>query len=109
MIHDDRLILRKSQDGYLIYNTPVYENEEPLNAPLSRIYIIEHGTLNSTIPLKGANAVSTVITNCIQHNWGKEIVSGLLDSVSDMCMKVDVARLSFKPDKSIIDHILENE
>jgi hypothetical protein len=109
LIHDDRLILRKSQDGYTMYNTPVYEDEEPFQAPLNRIYIIEHGTVNRTIPLSGANAVSAVISNCIQHNWGTEIVSGLLGSVSDLCGKVDVAKLVFKPDQSVIEHILENE
>lgn len=109
VIHDDRLIIRKSSEGYYMYNTPVYDNEVPSGSPANRIYIIEHGMENRITPVKGANAVSLVMANCIQHNWGPAIVSGLLESVSELCRKVPVYRLSFKPDKSVINHILEYE
>ena len=61
------------------------------------------------VPVKGATAVSLVMANCIQHNWNSDIISRLLDSVSDMCATVPVAMLYFKPDRSVIDYILENE
>jgi hypothetical protein len=109
VIHDDRLIIRKTIDGYTMHNTPVYDNDTPRQSPLDKIFIIEHGQENRIIPVTGASAVSLVMANCIQHNWGPEIVSGLLNSVSDMCMKVPVFRLAFKPDSSVIDKILENE
>lgn len=109
VIHDDRLIIRKTTDGYRMHNTPVYDNDVPRQSPLDKIFIIEHGPVNRVTPIKGASAVSLVMANCIQHNWGPEIVSGLLNSVSDMCMKVQVFRMAFKPDSSVIDKILENE
>ena len=109
VIHDDRLIIRKTIDGYMMHNTPVYDNDLPRQSPLDKIFIIEHGPENRVIPVTGASAVSLVMANCIQHNWGPEIVSGLLNSVSDICMKVPVFRLAFKPDSSVIDKILGNE
>ncbi len=109
VIHDDRLILRKSGTGYFMHNTPVYDNDEPLKSSLDRIFIIEHGTENKIMPAQGANAISLVMANCIQHNWGEDIIARLLGSVSDLCGKVQVSILTFKPDRSIIDHILENE
>jgi len=69
VIHDDRLILRNTVDGYIIHNTPVYDYDEPGKAPLERIFIIEHGTDNKIEPVSGLNAVSLVMANCIQHNW----------------------------------------
>lgn len=109
VIHDDRLILRKTGKGYMMHNTPVYNNDEPLKSPLNKIFIIDHGIENKLVPVKGATAVSLVMANCIQHNWGPDIITRLLGSVSTMCAKISTVKLSFKPDRSVIDHILENE
>jgi hypothetical protein len=109
VVHDDRLILRNRGKGYRMYNTPVYNNDEPHESPLNKIFIIEHGIENKLVPVKGAMAVSLVMANCIQHNWGSEIIARLLGSVSIMCNTIPVVKLSFVPDKSVIDHILENE
>jgi hypothetical protein len=109
VVHDDRLIVRKKGTGYIMYNTPVYNNDEPHESPLNKIFIIEHGMENKLIPVKGAQAVSLVMANCIQHNWGHDLIARLLGSVSIMCGSVPVAKLSFRPDRTIIDHILENE
>jgi len=109
VVHDDRLIIRKTGSGYRMFNTPVYNNEEPLESPLSKIFIIEHGPENKRVPVSDAIAVSLIMANCIQHNWGHDIIDRLLGSISDMCAIIPVEKLSFKPDRSIIDHILENE
>ena len=106
--HDDRLILRKTVSGYRMFNTPVYNNDEPDESPLNKIFIIEHDIENKLIPVTGAIAVSLVMANCIQHNWGSDIIARLLESASIMCGRIPIVRLYFKPDKSIIDHILEN-
>ncbi len=109
VVHDDRLIIRKTDSGYTMFNTPVYNNEEPRNSSLDKIFIIEHGLENSIVPVKEAIAVSLVMANCIQHNWGHDIIDRLLESISDLCGVIPTARLSFKPDRSVIDHILDNE
>lgn len=109
VIHDDRLILRKTGDGYTMYNTPVYNDDKPLSAPLYKIFLIDHGTENKLIPVKGANAVSLVMANCIQHNWGTDIIAGLLESVSDLCETIPTVKLYFTPDASVIECILKNE
>jgi hypothetical protein len=109
VIHDDRLILRNIGTGYMMFNTPVYINDEPGESPLNKIFLIEHGKKNELIPVRGASAVSLVMANCIQHNWDSGMIARLLGSVSIMCSSVPVVRLSFRPDRNVIDHILENE
>jgi len=109
VIHDDRLIIRNNGDGYKMYNTPVYNNDEPSESLLNKIFLIGHVKTNKIIPLSGAAAVSLIMANCIQHNWDPEIVARLLGSVSIMCKSIPAARLLFRPDMSVIDHILENE
>ena len=109
VIHDDRLIVRKIADTYNMYNTPVYNDEIPADSQVNSIHIIAHGSSNKSTPVDGAGAVSLVMANCIQQNWGTEIISRLLNSVSLLCDSVPVTRLSFTPDKSVVTHILENE
>jgi hypothetical protein len=108
VIHDDRLVIRKIKGVYMMLNTPVYNNDVPQDSVLNKLYIIEHGSSNTIVPLKGAVAVSLVMANCIQHNWGNEIIAKLLDSVSSLCETVPVMKLHFVPDSSIVDLILKN-
>jgi len=109
VIHDDRLILRNTGGVYKMFNTPVYNNDEPRESILDKIYIIEHGAENMMVQLKGANAVTQIMANCIQHNWGADIIARLLGSISIMCGTVPTAKLFFKPDRSVIDLIREHE
>jgi hypothetical protein len=109
VIHDDRLIIRNISGACKMFNTPVYNDDSPSESTLSRIYLIEHGTENKLIPVKGANAVSLLMANCIQHNWSSETIAGKMDSLSILCTQVPVFKLSFRPDRKIIDFILEYE
>lgn len=109
VIHDDRLIIRNIAGSYKMFNTPVYANDNPSVSPITRIYLIEHGPENRLSPLKGASAVSMVMANCIQHNWNPEIIARLMGSISIMCTTIPVVILFFKPDRSIIDFILDYE
>jgi hypothetical protein len=93
----------------MMYNTPVYNNDEPKESLLHKIFIIDHGVTNKLASIRGASAVSLVMANCIQHNWGTDIIARLLGSISIMCGTIPTVKLHFKPDRSIIDHILENE
>lgn len=109
VIHDDRLIIRKTGDGFRMFNTPVYNNDDPHESPLNKIFLIEHGIENKLIRLKEASAVSMVMANCIQHSWGAGIISKLLESVSEICGVIPTYRLFFSPDRNVIDNILKNE
>jgi hypothetical protein len=109
VIHDDRLIIRNIAGTWKMFSTPVYDDDSPAESVLNRIYLIGHGTENSFIPVKGASAVSLVMANCIQHNWHPGIIARIMGTISMMCAAIPVIRLSFKPDKSIIDFILEYE
>lgn len=107
VIHDDRLIIRKNGERYVMFNTPVYDNDDPADSPLNRIFIIEHGDENRLTQLKESSAVSQVMANCIQHTWDTAIISRLSQSISEMCKIIPTFRLSFKPEISVIEQILK--
>lgn len=109
VIHDDRLIIRNIDGRYWMFNTPVSRNDIPKAAPLNRIFIIDHGTENLIVPLKESSSITSVIANCIQHNYDPEMIARFLGSVSLLCSKIPVARLCFRPDRRVIEYILNNE
>jgi len=59
VIHDDRLILRNSGNGYRMFNTPVYNDDEPRESPFSKIFIIEHGREKYVGPIKRGQCSDT--------------------------------------------------
>jgi hypothetical protein len=109
VIHDDRLIIRNVEGMYRMFNTPIYKDDVPRNAPLDRIFLITHGEENKQAHVKEATAVSMIVSNCIQHNYSPDMIARFLGSVSMMCSKIPVSTLSFRPDRSIIEYILRNE
>ncbi|MBE9509538.1 MAG: hypothetical protein IMY71_01565 [Bacteroidetes bacterium] len=109
VIHDDRLIIRNIYDRFVMYNTPVYNNETPRSSPVDKIFLIDHGTANSIVPTGKSEALSLVMANCIQHLWDPSIIESLTEVLVKLTSETDIRRLFFKPDKSVISYILKNE
>jgi len=109
VINDDRLIIRKSDAGYVAYNTPMYYSDIPKKAPLSGIYLISHSPVNRMKKLSGALAVSKVLAFCIQNNFEQKLIQNHLNFLSDLCAHVPVYELGFVPDTNVIKFVLENE
>ncbi|MFZ0281896.1 MAG: hypothetical protein WAL29_09620 [Bacteroidales bacterium] len=109
VVHDDRLIIRCIDGVYRMFNTPVYRNDEPAESVISSIFLIDHAPDNHIIPIREASAVTLVMANCIQHNYSPDMIARFLGSVSLMCSKIPISKLSFKPDRSIIEYILKKK
>ena len=105
VIHDDRLVLRRSNGRWVMHNTPVYRNDEPRSAPLDHLWIIRHGAANVSEPVTGAEAVAMILANCIQQNWDREAAVRLASSAEDLASSVRVSRLSFLPDGTVRDYL----
>jgi hypothetical protein len=109
VIHDDRLITRNKKEGFVMYNTPVYNDESPRSSPVDKIFIIDHGTTNKLVPLQNSEALSLVMANCIQHLWDPSIIVSLTETLHQLTSQKSVYRLYFSPDKSVVPFILMND
>lgn len=109
LINDDRLIIRKKEGRYVMYNTPMYYNDDPKEAPLDAIFLISHSPVNKIKKQNGALAVTKVLAHCIQNNYKKEYISNHLDFLSGLSTIVSISELGFVPDNSVIDFIIANE
>lgn len=109
IINDDRIIIRKHENGFLVYNTPMYYKDIPKKAPLSSIYLISHSPQNKLKKLNGAMAVSKVMAFSIQNNFDRQLIQNRLALFSDLCSDVSVYELGFVPDKSVVNFVLTHE
>ena len=105
VVHDDRLILRKEGDGWVMHSTPVYRNDEPRSAEVDHLWAISHGSANVSTPVRGAEAAAMLLSNCIQQNWDRLAAARLAASVDELVKEVRVSRLTFMPDKRVRDYL----
>jgi hypothetical protein len=109
VVHDDRLILIKEGDRWVMHSTPVYRNDEPRSSGVDHLWIIIHGRSNISVPLSGAEAAGLILANCIQQNWDSDSTARLAASVADLTSSVKVSRLQFLPDNGIRDYLMARE
>ena len=109
IINDDRLIIRKQGDEYVVYNTPMYYQDIPKKAALSSVYLISHSPENNIKKLYGAMAVSRMMAFSIQNNFDKQYIQSRLNFFSELCSKIPVYDLGFVPDGNVVNFIKDNE
>ncbi|MFC2175581.1 hypothetical protein ACFLR1_01255 [Bacteroidota bacterium] len=105
VLNDDRLIIRKENNGYRVYNTPMFYADKSRSAKLAAIHSIYHAPSNSLTKLNGIEAVSAVMPNLIQHGYSSDLISHHLNFVSEMIGKIPVYKLGFKPDQGIVQKV----
>lgn len=109
IINDDRLIIRKQNNRFYAYNTPMYYKDIPKETVLDSIFLISHSPENIIKKLSGALAVSKVLAFCIQHNFDSSFIQNNLNLLSELSSQVAVYELGFVPDAQVVKFILENE
>lgn len=109
IINDDRLVIRKTDKGFFVYNTPMYYTDLSKKAPLSSVYLISHSPDNKLKKAQGALAVSKVMAFCIQNNFDKSFISKRLEFFSELCSVTPVYELGFVPDQNVVTFITNNE
>ena len=109
IINDDRLIVRKMEDGFYVYNTPMYYQDIPKKAPLNSIYLISHSPENTINKLSGALAVSKVMAFSIQNNFDRQFINSRIDLFTDINNHVAIYELGFVPDKQVVQFVIANE
>jgi hypothetical protein len=109
IINDDRLIVRKQDGVFFVYNTPMYYKDIPKKAPLSSIFLISHSPENRIKKLSGAMSITRVMAFSIQNNFDRRFIESRLDLFTELCSLVGVYELGFVPDESVVNFVLDNE
>lgn len=107
IINDDRLIIRKQANGYFIYNTPMYYDDNPKKTTIHSIFLISHAQKNTLRKIQGALAVTRVLAHCIQNNYNSNYINHHLNFLANLCSKTKVYELGFVPNQSVVDFVIE--
>ena len=106
VIHDDRLIITRGEQGWTMHSTPVYRNDEPRSFSVEHIWGITHGRANVSTPVRGTEAAGLLLSNCIQQNWDRAAAARLAAAVEELVTAVRVSRLTFINDSRIRDYLI---
>jgi hypothetical protein len=135
VLSDDRIILRQSgpeqsaatdadcgscaTDGkrrktfanrpFQMYGTPWHGDAmyaSPENAPLGRIFIIEHGKGNMLTPLSPSQAIAELFARSFVPFHRHEYVARSLEFLQEVVDRIPVYRYAFEPDQRAVDTIL---
>lgn len=108
IINDDRLWVEKEGEQWFMYNTPmIWYAQQPLKAPINQIFLLHQAPFNQLTSLNGALAAMQVMSNCIQHNYQKNMTQTHLNSILQFTEQTKVYRCQFLPTTDIIQAILE--
>jgi hypothetical protein len=100
----------KRKKGMRMYGTPWHGEAmyaSPNSAPLSRIFILEHGQGNILTPLSPSQAVAELFARSFVPFHRHEYVDSALDFLQELADAVPVYRYSFEPTPQAVDKILD--
>ena len=110
VLSDDRNIVRKKGDRFWVYGTPWHGDAKFASAEsvvLERIFFLRQGKENAISEIKEIHPVSLFLTTSFPPFWDAEGMVFTLEMLTDLTTQVPCQELTFRPDKSIIDFVLE--
>jgi hypothetical protein len=116
VLSDDRIIVRRDQAApagskfMRMYGTPWHGEAmyaSPGSAPLSRIFILEHGQGNVLTQLSPSEAVAELFARSFVPFHRHEYVESALNFLQELVDSVPCYRYEFEPSEAAVERILE--
>ena len=108
VLNDDRIILRPSKKGLLMYGTPWHGDLSDVSAEgvvLESVDFLKHGNVNVSRRVTGAEAVSMLLRRSFLPLWSSTGMEFSLDLCRKLENSVPFHELHFVPDERIVDYI----
>lgn len=108
VLSDERIIVRRIDNGFRMYGTPWQSNaaaSSPENVPLERTFFIKHSPENHAVLLKAGDAASRLFTRCFPTFWDESSLNYTLDLVGQIAEQVPCYELGFVPDNNVLDFV----
>ena len=109
LINDDRLMLRLTEDGVQVHNTPMIYTTDPVSAPLGSVYLLRQAPHLNIQPLNGVKAVSNVLSNCIIQGFSSQIIEHHVSIISRICSQTHVFEFENKPGPEVIPFVKSHD
>lgn len=109
MINDDRLMLRKLDGRWWMFNTPMYYTDVPKKAPLDYIYLPFHHPENTFERGNDIQMCMRFMAHVIQHGYNPAHIQWHLDQILDINKEIPTARLGVVPNMAVLTFIKDHE
>ena len=110
VLSDDRIILRKNTDRFLMYGTPWHGEAafaSPQQTPVRQIFVLEHGSENRVERIPPAAAVGALLARSFAPFYQPRFVEPVLAWLEELVAAVPCYRFQFVPDRTAVERILE--
>ena len=108
VLSDDRTLVRKQGDHFVMYGTPWHGEgkfDSPGRVKLDQIFFIKHSKENSISKINKTHSVEQVLKCSFPPLWDVQGMEYSMDVFCDLAAAVPCRELSFKPDAGVIDFI----
>lgn len=109
IINDDRLILRKEQDAWYVYNTPMFYAAAPQKGKLHTLFFPYHAPANKLELLGGVAALSKLLAHTIHHGHNKAHVQHHMETATSLIGQIPCHKIGVVPTEAVIDYIIATE
>jgi len=110
LLCDDRIIIRQSDGGYVMFGTPWHGDipaVSPASVPLSRLYLLAHDTECRLTPLRASDAVSRLMSCVFTTLWDEAGLVFTLEFLRGLVQRLECYELGFTPGPEAVDFLLE--
>lgn len=108
VLSDDRVIVRREEEGYFIYGTP-WPGEGRMvscqKAPLKKILFLSKAKGNKLVPLGKRESLRQLITQCFPAIWDREGIDFSLKFCGALVKDIPCFCFGFVPDESATEFI----
>jgi hypothetical protein len=114
ILNDDRVIVRRRGEGFVIFASPWhgdfcgYSARLPGPVKLRRIFFIRHSASNTMRPLNGPSGFKMLYPVIFPAFWDKDLLGRQLEFCSDLINRVPAGCLGFCKDKRVVAFIRDN-
>lgn len=111
IINDDRVIIRKTLQGYMLYNCPWHGElgtqriEHAPQALMRSLFFLAHAHKNKAVKLLQHEAFCLLYPSLFVTFWNQEWLGHIIDYAQDIVRNVDCRRLSFVNNARVIPFI----
>lgn len=107
VINDDRILIKYNNGSLIMHNTPMPYPDVPKQCVLNKVFLIKQSQENHITRLNGANAVSRLFAQFIQHDYNKNHIEKLMQMAVTVCLNAGIYECAFRPGQDIISLIIE--
>jgi len=108
VLSDDRIILREREGRMFMHGTPWHGDAgiaSPRSAPLSAIYLLDHGKSNERLPLSPGCAAAELFARTFVTHHSEEGIHCTLDFLDHVTRDIPCYVFRFVPDESAVEAI----